>query len=73
MDVGVDSIGYKPIEFDDLIERIDELYKSQPSKISVEDEMINEFFPDLNTHYFVGLCTGNKKIRDKIYEVLKRT
>ena len=71
MDVGIDSIGYKPIEFDDLIQRIDENYKGFESKITKEDEMINEFFPDLSTHYFVGLCTGNEEIRNKIYEVLR--
>lgn len=72
MDVGVDSIGYYPIEFDDLIKRIDNWTVGRTSKISEEDKMINEFFPNLNVHYFVGLCTGNKEIRDKIYEVLRR-
>lgn len=72
MDVGVDSIGYYPIEFDDLIKRIDNWTEGRTSKISEEDKMINEFFPNLNVHYFVGLCTGNKEIRDKIYEVLRR-
>ena len=72
MDVGVDSIGYKPIEFDELTNKIDSNYALIESKITKEDEMINEFFPDLSTHYFVGLCTGNKEIRNKIFEVLRR-
>ena len=72
MDVGVDSIGFKPIEFDDLISKIDENVRTYGTKITPEDEMINEFFPNLNTHYFVGLCTGNKEIRDTIYRVLKK-
>ena len=72
MDVGIDSIGFHPIEFDALVSRIDESYKNYETKISTEDEMINEFFPNLNTHYFVSLCTGNKEIRNKIYQVLKR-
>lgn len=33
--------------------------------------MINEFFPNLSTHYFVGLCTGHPKIRQAITEVLE--
>lgn len=70
MDVGVDNIGFNPIEFDELIERIDN--QKIESRISRDDKTINEFFPDLNTHYFVGLCTGNKEIRDKITEVLLR-
>ena len=72
MDVGIDSIGYKPIEFDELIKKIDNNYALIETKITKEDEMINEFFPDLSTHYFVGLCTGNKEIRDKIFEILRR-
>lgn len=72
MDVGVDSIGYHPIEFDNLVNTIDSYNEGKISKISAEDKMINEFFPNLNVHYFVGLCTGTKEIRDKIYEVLGR-
>ena len=72
MDVGVDSIGYKPIEFDELIKKIDSNYASLETKITKEDEMINEFFPDLSVHYFVGLCTGNQEIRNKILEILGR-
>ena len=72
MDVGIDSIGYEPIEFDDLIARIDTFKEENPSNISQEDEIINEFFPDLNTHFFVSLCTGNQEIRDTIYKVLRR-
>ena len=72
MDVGIDSIGYKPIEFDELIKKIDNNYALIETKITKEDEIINEFFPDLSTHYFVGLCTGNKEIRDKIFEILRR-
>ena len=71
IDVGVDSIGFKPIEFDDVIDRIEQRGKVN-TRISSEDERINEFFPDLNTHYFVWLCTGNKEIRDKIYNVLRK-
>lgn len=72
MDVGIDSIGYKPVEFDELIKRIDNNYASLETKITKEDEMINEFFPNLSVHYFVGLCTGNKEIREKIFDVLRR-
>ena len=68
LDVGVDSIGYYPIEFDELIEKIDS--GNTENRISKEDEMINEFFPNLSTHYFVGLCTGHPKIRQVIKEVL---
>ena len=57
---------------DELINKIDSNYALLESKITKEDEMINKFFPDLSTHYFVGLCTGNKEIRDKVYEVLRR-
>ena len=71
MDVGVDNIGYHPIEFDDLIQRIDEFKEGTPSNITQEDEMINEFFPDLNTHYFVALCTGNEVIRKVISSELR--
>ena len=72
MDVGIDSIGFNPIEFDDLLNKIDSEYEKILTSITEEDKKINEFFPDLNTHYFVGLCTGNKEIRSKITEVLKR-
>ena len=72
MDVGVDNIGYEPIEFDDLIAKIDAIREGEPSNISQEDKMINEYFPDLNTHYFTALCTGNQEIRDTIYRVLRR-
>ena len=71
MDVGVDSIGFVPIEFNDLIEKIEQGKGMEHTRISSEDEKINEFFPDLNTHYFISLCTGNDEIRKKIYSVLK--
>ena len=70
MDVGIDSIGLNPVEFNELIEKIDK--NKTETRISKEDEMINEFFPDLSVHYFVGLCTGNEEIRNKITEVLLR-
>ena len=69
MDVGVDSIGYEPIEFDDLVERIDSFEGNKQTK---EDEMIKEFFPELSTHYFVALCTGNEVIRKAISSELRR-
>ena len=69
LDVGVDNIGYYPMEFDDVIKTIDK--GNLHGRISKEDEMINEFFPNLSTHYFVGLCTGHPKIRQVIKEVLE--
>lgn len=69
MDVGIDSIGYSPIEVRDFI---DKLKVVSNETLSSEDRMIREFFPTLSTHYFVGLCTGNKEIREKILEVIKK-
>lgn len=69
LDVGVDNIGYYPMEFDDVIKTIDK--GNLHGRISKEDEMIKEFFPGLSTHYFVGLCTGHPKIRQVIKEVLE--
>lgn len=68
IDVGIDNIGIKPVEFETLIELIDKSYPEE--MVSKEDEMINSYFPDLNTHFFVSLCTGNEEIRNKITEVL---
>ena len=72
IDVGVDSIGFTPIEFDELVDKIDSQYREIETKVTDEDVTINEFFPDLNTHYFVNLCVGSPEIRDKIFEVLRR-
>jgi hypothetical protein len=74
MDVGVDSIGYYPIEVHDFIDKVNENIENNPSsRITKEDEVINEYFPDLSVHYFVGLCTGNEEIRKKIIEVLTKS
>ena len=71
MDVGIDSIGFNPIEFDDLIGTIERNYRKENSRITSTDEQINKYFPDLSTTYFVNLCTEDKRIRDKIMEVLR--
>ena len=66
MDVGIDNIGYYPIEFDDLIDLIKTKAKiEEPSK---EQQMINEILPEANfsPHYFIGLCTGIDEIKDLI-------
>lgn len=68
MDVGVDSIGFYPIEFDEVIKRIDYGHKNQ---LSTTDEMIKEYFPGLSTHYFTGLCTGHPEIRKAIEKALE--
>jgi sugar-specific transcriptional regulator TrmB len=68
-DVGVDAKGYIPLEF----EQIKEYFNTDiETKISETDKKINEFFPNLSTYYFTGLCTGNEEIRNKIIEVLTR-
>ena len=70
IDVGIDSIGIKPIEFGALTELIDK--GCLKDAISKDDELINKYFPDLKSHYFIGLCCGNEEIRSKITEVLSR-
>lgn len=70
LDVGVDNIGYYPLEFDEVIEKIEAGMKPEFSRVTKEDEMINEYFPNLSVHYFVGLCTGNEEIREVIKKVL---
>ena len=70
MDVGVDNIGYTPIEFNELIERIDNNQSETERRVSDTDEEINKFFPNLNTGYFVNLCLNNEEIRNTIYKVL---
>lgn len=69
-DVGVDSKGYVPWDF----EQIKEYFETTDieTKATELDKKIGEFFPDLSAHYFVGLCTGNEEIRNKITEILIR-
>jgi calcineurin-like phosphoesterase family protein len=69
-DVGVDAKGYIPWSF----EQIEEYFSNTKVKTrkTVLDDKVNEFFPDLSAQYFVGFCTGNEEIRNKIIEVLIR-
>ena len=69
MDVGVDAIGFDPIEFNEVIKRIEN--KKSTKKIRPTDKKIAQYFPGLNTHYFVGLCTGHPEIRNVIRKVLQ--
>lgn len=70
IDVGIDSIGIKPIEFEALTELIDR--NCSEEFISNDDKLINKYFPDLKSCYFIRLCCGNEEIRNKITEVLLR-
>jgi hypothetical protein len=71
IDVGVDNIGYYPVEFDDLIDLIKS--KSKLEEPSREQQMVDEILPECNfsPYYFIGLCTGVPEIKDLIVKTVK--
>ena len=69
MDVGVDNTDFIPIEFDDLIERIDSAHKVTTNPIAKSNKELFE----LNNSTFIEFCKKDKVIQNRILEILRDT
>lgn len=72
IDVGVDAIGYRPLSFEEVINRCDFLEPVNAlDRLDTINKSIQEIYPELSVPYIVNMCVRDNDIRRLLYKKLR--
>ena len=72
IDVGIDAVGYRPLSFEEVINRCDFLDPVDPlDRLDVINKNIQEIYPDLSVPYIVNMCIRDNDVRRLLIKKLK--